>query len=236
MSCRRCERFRNAISVVVHPTWTGYLRALGPIPLPTGRNVRWRQAFLEILAASGLTGKGGAGFPASIKLAAAHADGTGGIIVVNGMASDPTGDKDKVLLTKSSRLRPRWSPSAGRRLWCARDHHMYPCRTRRYRRHRERHHARAQRISARQVCEVLVRPPPIGSWPERSPLWQIGSKTERVFRYFDPTRGSHCESADFRRWCKTRRRSPTSHSSPAMARNPSSLEERPKSPERASSR
>lgn len=83
---------------------TGYLDALGPVPLPLGRNVRWQQAFLENLAASGLTGKGGGAFPASIKLVAASSDGTGGIIVVNGMESEPASDKDKVLLTRAPHL------------------------------------------------------------------------------------------------------------------------------------
>jgi NADH:ubiquinone oxidoreductase subunit F (NADH-binding) len=82
----------------------GFLGALGPVPLPAGRNVDWQQALIENLATSGLTGKGGGAFPAAIKVATAHSDGSGGIVVVNGMESDPTSDKDKVLLTRAPHL------------------------------------------------------------------------------------------------------------------------------------
>jgi NADH:ubiquinone oxidoreductase subunit F (NADH-binding) len=51
-----------------------------------------------------LTGRGGGGFPASIKLAVARAGGSGGTVVVNGMESEPASDKDKVLLTRSPHL------------------------------------------------------------------------------------------------------------------------------------
>jgi NADH:ubiquinone oxidoreductase subunit F (NADH-binding) len=82
----------------------GHLDALGPVPIPTGRNIAWQQAFMEALTVSGLTGKGGGAFPTSIKVAAARSGGTGGIIVVNGMESEPASDKDKVLLTRTPHL------------------------------------------------------------------------------------------------------------------------------------
>jgi NADH:ubiquinone oxidoreductase subunit F (NADH-binding) len=57
-----------------------------------------------MLEASGLTGRGGANFPAAIKLAVARSGGNGGIVVVNGMEGEPASDKDKVLLLKVPHL------------------------------------------------------------------------------------------------------------------------------------
>jgi NADH:ubiquinone oxidoreductase subunit F (NADH-binding) len=77
----------------------GHVRALGQLPLPSSPTRNWREAFVSGLEASGLAGRGGAGFPASIKLAVAHAAGRGGTLVVNGMEGEPASDKDKLLLT-----------------------------------------------------------------------------------------------------------------------------------------
>jgi NADH:ubiquinone oxidoreductase subunit F (NADH-binding) len=76
----------------------------GPLQLPTGLHVAWQRALIATVAASGLTGRGGGAFPAAIKLAAAQTDGGGGVLVVNGMESDPTSDKDKVLMTRAPHL------------------------------------------------------------------------------------------------------------------------------------
>jgi NADH:ubiquinone oxidoreductase subunit F (NADH-binding) len=72
--------------------------------VPNGRNTPWQQAFIATLEASGLTGRGGGAFPAWAKLAMAATDGAGGILVVNGMESEPASDKDKVLLTSAPHL------------------------------------------------------------------------------------------------------------------------------------
>jgi NADH:ubiquinone oxidoreductase subunit F (NADH-binding) len=82
----------------------GHLEAHGPLRAPTGPNMTWQQAFIATLEASGLTGRGGGAFPAWAKLAMAYADGGGGILVVNGMESEPASDKDKVLLTRVPHL------------------------------------------------------------------------------------------------------------------------------------
>ncbi|HVT41920.1 MAG TPA: NADH-ubiquinone oxidoreductase-F iron-sulfur binding region domain-containing protein [Acidimicrobiales bacterium] len=82
----------------------GHAAALGPIPLPMQDARRWREGFVAAMEASGLTGRGGAGFPAAIKLAVAHAAGRGGTVVVNGMEGEPASDKDKLLLVRSPHL------------------------------------------------------------------------------------------------------------------------------------
>jgi NADH:ubiquinone oxidoreductase subunit F (NADH-binding) len=99
----------NRYRLLGHPTdLSGHVATLGPIPLPSTRaraHLRdWRESFVSVLEASGLAGRGGAGFPAAIKLAVAHAAGTGGTVLVNGMESEPASDKDKLLLIRSPHL------------------------------------------------------------------------------------------------------------------------------------
>ncbi|MGO9857136.1 MAG: NADH-ubiquinone oxidoreductase-F iron-sulfur binding region domain-containing protein [Acidimicrobiales bacterium] len=88
-----------------HPTdLAGHVATLGPLPLPSASTPGWREAFVSMLESSGLAGRGGAGFPAAIKLAVAHAAGRGGTILVNAMEGEPSSDKDKLLLIKSPHL------------------------------------------------------------------------------------------------------------------------------------
>ncbi len=88
-----------------HPTdLAGHVATLGPVPLPAPGARGWREAFVSVLEASGLAGRGGAGFPAAIKLAVAHATGAGGTVVVNAMEGEPASDKDKLLLLRSPHL------------------------------------------------------------------------------------------------------------------------------------
>ena len=88
-----------------HPTdLAGHVATLGPVPLPSAATRGWREAFVSMLESSGLAGRGGAGFPAAIKLAVAHAAGRGGTILVNAMEGEPSSDKDKLLLIRSPHL------------------------------------------------------------------------------------------------------------------------------------
>ncbi len=88
-----------------HPTdLAGHVASLGPVPLPRHGTTGWRDAFVSMLEASGLAGRGGAGFPAAIKLAVAHAGGAGGTVLVNAMEGEPASDKDKLLLIRSPHL------------------------------------------------------------------------------------------------------------------------------------
>ncbi len=88
-----------------HPTdLPGHVATLGPVPLPSEGARGWREAFVSMLESSGLAGRGGAGFPAAIKLAVAHATGSGGTVLVNAMEGEPASDKDKLLLIRSPHL------------------------------------------------------------------------------------------------------------------------------------
>jgi NADH:ubiquinone oxidoreductase subunit F (NADH-binding) len=88
-----------------HPVdLAGHVAAHGPVQLPVRRSAEWQQAFIDLLQTSGLTGRGGGAFPAWAKLTLATTAGAGGILVVNGMESEPASDKDKVLLTTAPHL------------------------------------------------------------------------------------------------------------------------------------
>ena len=88
-----------------HPVdLAGHVAALGPAPLPSTPSRGWCDSFLTMLEASGLGGRGGAGFPAGVKLALAQGGGPGGTVVVNAMEGEPASDKDKLLLIRSPHL------------------------------------------------------------------------------------------------------------------------------------
>jgi NADH:ubiquinone oxidoreductase subunit F (NADH-binding) len=101
MTLPATDRYR----VLGHPTdLAGHVAALGPVPLPPAGAHRWAGTFVALLEASGLAGRGGAGFPAAVKLATAQSGGPGGTIVVNAMEGEPASDKDSLLLIRSPHL------------------------------------------------------------------------------------------------------------------------------------
>jgi NADH:ubiquinone oxidoreductase subunit F (NADH-binding) len=74
----------------------------GPLRSPgLGRGVR--EALIEEVERSGLTGRGGAGFPTARKLAAVAARRSP-VVVANGTEGEPASAKDKVLLARSPHL------------------------------------------------------------------------------------------------------------------------------------
>lgn len=80
----------------------GHLARYGPPPSP-GLTRSRRSELLAEVERSGLTGRGGAGFPAARKLAAVAA-GRGAVVVANGTEGEPGSAKDKVLLARSPHL------------------------------------------------------------------------------------------------------------------------------------
>lgn len=83
------------------PTHAG---RIGPLPLPAPADRDRSGALIAALEASGLTGRGGAGFPAAIKAAVARGKGRGGTIVVNAMEGEPASDKDALLMIRAPHL------------------------------------------------------------------------------------------------------------------------------------
>jgi NADH:ubiquinone oxidoreductase subunit F (NADH-binding) len=75
----------------------GHIQAHGPLRVPDGHLPR--QMMAADLEESGLQGRGGGGFPTSIKLAVASSAGRGGTVLVNAMEGEPASDKDKLLLS-----------------------------------------------------------------------------------------------------------------------------------------
>jgi NADH:ubiquinone oxidoreductase subunit F (NADH-binding) len=88
-----------------HPSdLKGHLESHGPLNVALGRTGSWQEGLAASLEDSGLTGRGGGAFPASIKLALARSGGAGGTVVVNAMEGEPASDKDKLLLTRAPHL------------------------------------------------------------------------------------------------------------------------------------
>jgi NADH:ubiquinone oxidoreductase subunit F (NADH-binding) len=79
-----------------------HLVRYGPSPSP-GLTGQQRSDLMAEIERSGLTGRGGAGFPAARKLAAV-ARGRGAVVVANGTEGEPASAKDKILLARSPHL------------------------------------------------------------------------------------------------------------------------------------
>ena len=89
----------------IRPGPTGlaeHLARYGPLR-SAGLNQQRRDALIEEVDRSGLSGRGGAGFPTARKLAAIAA-GHAPIVVANGTEGEPASSKDKVLLARSPQL------------------------------------------------------------------------------------------------------------------------------------
>jgi NADH:ubiquinone oxidoreductase subunit F (NADH-binding) len=79
------------------------LAAAGAAPAP----VPWRggpDLLIPEIAAAGLTGRGGAGFPVARKLAAVSAAGRPPVVVANGAEGEPASGKDAFLLAEAPHL------------------------------------------------------------------------------------------------------------------------------------
>ncbi|HEX2321941.1 MAG TPA: NADH-ubiquinone oxidoreductase-F iron-sulfur binding region domain-containing protein [Streptosporangiaceae bacterium] len=78
-----------------------HLDRYGPMPQHgSGR----RDALIEAVTHSGLTGRGGAGFPTGAKMRSVASGRGPAVVVVNGMESEPASQKDKALLARAPHL------------------------------------------------------------------------------------------------------------------------------------
>ena len=78
-----------------------HIAALGPLPLPGSRR---RADLIDEIERSGLRGRGGAGFPAAMKLRAVAAARGRPLVVVNAAEGEPASRKDRVLLAGAPHL------------------------------------------------------------------------------------------------------------------------------------
>lgn len=77
-----------------------HLRTHGPLPCFSGRGdtLRHPRGLIGETGAAGLTGRGGAGFPTAVKLAAVARQRGGKVVAGNGAEGEPASHKDKQLL------------------------------------------------------------------------------------------------------------------------------------------
>jgi NADH:ubiquinone oxidoreductase subunit F (NADH-binding) len=85
----------------IAPVDTRRLLTADPAPSVPDLSV---EALLALAEESGLTGRGGAGFPTAIKLRAVAEGGRGPVVVGNAMEGEPLSRKDAVLLTRVPHL------------------------------------------------------------------------------------------------------------------------------------
>jgi NADH:ubiquinone oxidoreductase subunit F (NADH-binding) len=77
------------------PSWQAHLERYGPLP--------GRVDLVRLLRDSGLTGRGGAGYPTAVKVAGVAAR-PGGVVVANGAEGEPRSAKDRNLLRHAPHL------------------------------------------------------------------------------------------------------------------------------------
>ncbi|HET9893790.1 MAG TPA: NADH-ubiquinone oxidoreductase-F iron-sulfur binding region domain-containing protein [Streptosporangiaceae bacterium] len=78
-------------------------RRYGELPSSRGRAIGGRD-LIDQVAAAGLTGRGGAGFPTGAKMQAVAGRRGPAALIANGMESEPASEKDKALLTRAPHL------------------------------------------------------------------------------------------------------------------------------------
>jgi len=81
-----------------------HLALHGPLAVPPRDDRDWSHAVWREVAASGLTGRGGGGFPAAAKWDAVTRSGRRPVVVVNAMEGEPASAKDRALLAWSPHL------------------------------------------------------------------------------------------------------------------------------------
>jgi len=80
-------------------SWSTHLERYGPLPPLAGHG----ESLLSEVERSGLTGRGGAGFPTSVKLRAVASRGSA-VVVANGTEGEPASAKDAVLMAHNPHL------------------------------------------------------------------------------------------------------------------------------------
>jgi NADH:ubiquinone oxidoreductase subunit F (NADH-binding) len=81
-----------------------HVRRHGRCPLPDRPSEQWAGALVAEIERSGLTGRGGAGFPTHQKWKAVRAEGTRPVVLVNAMEGEPASAKDRFLVWSAPHL------------------------------------------------------------------------------------------------------------------------------------
>ena len=91
-------RLLAGLAVANSSTLVQHLETWGPLPAIHGPGV------IEVVEASGLLGRGGAGFPAGRKLRTVAAGKGRAVVVANGCEGEPASAKDSILLARAPHL------------------------------------------------------------------------------------------------------------------------------------
>jgi len=83
---------------------TGHERLHGPLPLRGHSGRDHPERLIEIVDRSGLTGRGGAGFPTARKMRSVARRRGPAVVVANGAEGEPASSKDRLLLTRLPHL------------------------------------------------------------------------------------------------------------------------------------
>ena len=86
------------------PGLADHLALHGPVVVPPHDDPVWAEALQAEVAASGLSGRGGGGFPAAVKWEAVLRTNRRPVVVVNAMEGEPASAKDRALLAWSPHL------------------------------------------------------------------------------------------------------------------------------------
>ena len=98
------SRLLAAAEFGVGPDLSSHHAVHGALELPVHHASAWGQHLLAELRVSGLTGRGGAGFPAARKMESLAHQHRHPLLVVNAMEGEPASLKDRVLVTRSPHL------------------------------------------------------------------------------------------------------------------------------------
>ena len=94
---RAVPRLLAGLSYQRHSDLAEHERCHGPLPAGSRR-------FTDVVDASGLTGRGGAGFPVGRKMRSVSARAGRKVVVANGSEGEPASSKDRLLLTRLPHL------------------------------------------------------------------------------------------------------------------------------------